>query len=227
MSGVRTIVFSIRLRASRISDSSIGRTRSSIMVIVDFYCRGGCASCNLTVCEGHPSSLPVSASRSGGQDRLNGFQTTGVSAFTMIKITGTALVAAAMLIASSAFAGDKDKACCAKGVSNTEKTACVDLATLNLTPDQKTKIEAWQAECMKAGCTKESRRTFFTHDSGRPRAVRNVVRLRFFLGFTSGDDAILFPLGVCIPKLQPLMCLARNWQNFIRPGFSVICDIDV
>jgi len=76
----------------------------------------------------------------------------------MIKITTTALVAAAILTASSAFAGDK--ACCVKGVSNTQTTACADLATLNLTPDQKAKIEAWQAECVKAGCTKESRRTF-------------------------------------------------------------------
>jgi hypothetical protein len=87
-----------------------------------------------------------------------------VSAFTMIKITVSALVAAAMLVASSAFAGDK--ACCAKGVSNTEQTACADLATLNLTPDQKTKIEAWQAECVKAGCTKESRRTFLKQAKG-------------------------------------------------------------
>ena len=82
----------------------------------------------------------------------------------MIKITVSALVAAAMLISSSAFAGDK--ACCAKGVSNTEKTACVHLTTLNLTPDQQSKIEAWQAECMKAGCTKESRQTFLTHAKG-------------------------------------------------------------
>jgi len=82
----------------------------------------------------------------------------------MIKITVSGLVAAALLVASSAFAGDK--ACCAKGVSNTEKTACVDLATLNLTPDQKSKIEAWQAECMKAGCTKESRRTFLKQAKG-------------------------------------------------------------
>src|SRR6266513_6550446 len=87
-----------------------------------------------------------------------------VSAFTMIKITVSTLVAAAMLIASSAFAGDK--ACCAKGVSNTEKTACADLVALNLTPDQKTKIEAWQADCMKAGCTKESRRTFLKQAKG-------------------------------------------------------------
>ena len=82
----------------------------------------------------------------------------------MIKITITALVATAMLIASSVFAGDK--ACCVKGVSNTDKTACVDLATLNLTPDQKAKIEAWQAECVKVGCTKESRKTFLKQAKG-------------------------------------------------------------
>jgi hypothetical protein len=82
----------------------------------------------------------------------------------MIKITTAALVAAAMFISSSAFAGDK--ACCAKGVSNTEKTACLDLATLNLTPDQKAKIEAWQADCVKAGCNKESRKTFLKQAKG-------------------------------------------------------------
>ena len=78
----------------------------------------------------------------------------------MIKITTTALLAVGMLMASSAFAGDK--ACCAKGAANAG-VACVNLATLNLTADQKTKIEAWQAECMKAGCTKESRQTFLSH----------------------------------------------------------------
>src|SRR5207244_4737040 len=78
----------------------------------------------------------------------------------MIKITTTALIAVAMLTASSAFAGDK--ACCAKGASNTRSMSCVNLATLNLTPDQKAKIETWQSECMKAGCTKESRQTFLS-----------------------------------------------------------------
>jgi hypothetical protein len=82
----------------------------------------------------------------------------------MIKISITVLVAAAMLIASSAFAGDK--ACCAKGVSNKSSMSCVNLATLNLTADQKTKIESWQAECMKAGCTKESRQTFLSRAKG-------------------------------------------------------------
>jgi len=71
---------------------------------------------------------------------------------------------AGMLMASSAFAGDK--ACCAKGASNTGSMACVNLATLNLRPDQKAKIEAWQAECMKAGCTKESTQTFLSRAKG-------------------------------------------------------------
>lgn len=69
-----------------------------------------------------------------------------------------------MLTASSALAGDK--ACCAKGAANAHSMACVNLASLNLALDQKTKVEAWQAECMKAGCTKESRQTFLTHAKG-------------------------------------------------------------
>jgi hypothetical protein len=82
----------------------------------------------------------------------------------MIKIITTVLVAAAMLTVSGAFAGDR--ACCAKGAANPSSLTCVNLASLNLTPDQKTKIEAWQAECVKAGCTKESRQTFLTHAKG-------------------------------------------------------------
>ena len=82
----------------------------------------------------------------------------------MINIAATTLVAAAMLAASSAFAGDH--ACCAKGASNTQSMACANLASLNLSSDQKTKIETWQAECMKAGCTKDSRQTFLRHAKG-------------------------------------------------------------
>jgi hypothetical protein len=87
----------------------------------------------------------------------------------MIKITGLGLIAAAaMFITAGAFAEDKagDKACCAKGASNKEKVACADLASLSLTADQKTKIEAWQAECVKDGCTKESRKTFLKQAKG-------------------------------------------------------------
>ena len=81
----------------------------------------------------------------------------------MIKILGTAVVAVAMLMASPAFAGGK--ACCAKGASN-EKAMCADLASLNLTSDQQTKIDAWQSECMKAGCTKQSRAKFLKQAKG-------------------------------------------------------------
>ena len=82
----------------------------------------------------------------------------------MKRISITALVAAAMLAASSAFAGDH--ACCAKGAANAHSMECINLASLNLTLDQKTKIETWQAECMKAGCTKQSRQTFLDHAKG-------------------------------------------------------------
>lgn len=80
----------------------------------------------------------------------------------MIKLA-TTLVAVAMLMASSAFAGKK--ACCAKSAANAS-SACVNFATLNLTADQKAKIETWQSECMKAGCIKESRQIFLSRAKG-------------------------------------------------------------
>ena len=78
----------------------------------------------------------------------------------MVKIIGMSVVAAAMLMTSPVFARGKsgDMACCAKNASNQQ--SCANLASLNLTADQKTKIEAWQSECMKAGCSKESRQAF-------------------------------------------------------------------
>ena len=97
------------------------------------------------------------------QKNLNVLRRAAIRALTMIK-TATTLVAAAMLAASGAFAGDQ--ACCAKGASKAQSMACANLASLNLTPDQKTKIDAWQAECMKTGCTKESRQTFLSHAKG-------------------------------------------------------------
>ena len=81
----------------------------------------------------------------------------------MIKILGTAVVAAAMLVASPAFA--VGKACCAKNAAN-DKAMCADFASLNVTADQKSKLEAWQADCMKAGCTKESRSKFLKQARG-------------------------------------------------------------
>ena len=68
---------------------------------------------------------------------------------------------AVALMASPVFAGG-DKACCAKGASTTSngKAMCVNFASLNVTADQKSKLETWAAECNKAGCTKESRANF-------------------------------------------------------------------
>ena len=94
-----------------------------------------------------------------GKNKLNRCQI-HLSSTTMIKITTTALVIAATLAAPSLFAGDH--ACCAKGAAIPHSMACVNLTSLNLTTDQKNKIEAWQSECMKAGCTKESRQMFLT-----------------------------------------------------------------
>src|SRR2546430_11820460 len=97
---------------------------------------------------------------------MNGSCAARVSACTMMKITTTVLVAASMLTASSAFAGDH--VCCAKGASNRSSVACVNLASLDLTADQKTKIEAWRAECIIARCTQESRQTLLSRANGLP-----------------------------------------------------------
>jgi hypothetical protein len=85
----------------------------------------------------------------------------------MIKLTGIAVMAAAMLCVGAVFAGNKgDDACCAKGASNKEKVACANFASLGVTAEQKSKLEAWQTECMKAGCTKESRAKFLKQAKG-------------------------------------------------------------
>ena len=89
----------------------------------------------------------------------------------MNKILGTVVIAAAMLAVSPVFAKDKsgDMACCAKTASG---QSCLNLATLNLNAGQKAKLEAWQAECMKAGCTKESRANFMKQAKGILSAVQ-------------------------------------------------------
>jgi hypothetical protein len=76
------------------------------------------------------------------------------------------LAAVTILCASPIFAGEKSEhACCAKGASH-DKMACADFASLGVTAEQKSKLEAWQAECMKAGCTKESRAKFLKQAKG-------------------------------------------------------------
>jgi hypothetical protein len=74
-------------------------------------------------------------------------------------------VAAALLSAGSVFAADKT-ACCTKHASNKGKAACANFASLGVTADQKAKLEGWQSECMKAGCTKESTAQFLQKAQG-------------------------------------------------------------
>jgi hypothetical protein len=81
----------------------------------------------------------------------------------MIKAIGLGLVGAAVLMASPVFAGGAG--CCGSKASN-EKKECTDFASLGVTADQKTKLEAWQADCMKAGCTKESKAKFLKQAKG-------------------------------------------------------------
>lgn len=81
--------------------------------------------------------------------KLNGDQADAVSASTMTKII--ALVAAGAFAAGTMFAGEHGD--CANKAGNEGKMACTaSFATLNLTPDQKTKMETAMAEHHKAGC---------------------------------------------------------------------------
>jgi hypothetical protein len=66
-----------------------------------------------------------------------------------------ALITAGLFAAGTMFAGEHGN--CTKQVGNETKMAChVSLASLNLTPDQKTKMDTAIEEHHKAGCTEAS-----------------------------------------------------------------------
>ena len=72
---------------------------------------------------------------------------------TMTKLI--ALVTAGLFAAGTMFAGEHGN--CTKQVGNQAKAACqISLASLNLTPDQKTKMHTAMAEHQKAGCSDAS-----------------------------------------------------------------------
>src|SRR5215471_17685153 len=72
---------------------------------------------------------------------------------TMTKLI--AVVTAGLFAAGTMFAGEHGN--CTKQVGNEAKMACqVSLASLNLTPDQKTKMDAAMTEHQKAGCNETS-----------------------------------------------------------------------
>jgi Spy/CpxP family protein refolding chaperone len=63
-----------------------------------------------------------------------------------------AVVTAGLFAAATMFAGEHGD--CTKQVGNQAKMACtISLASLNLTPDQKTKMDAAIEEHHKGGCT--------------------------------------------------------------------------
>jgi len=73
------------------------------------------------------------------------------------------LVAAGLFAATTMFAGEH----CTKQVGNEAKMACtVSLASLNLTPDQKTKMDAAMAEHQKAGCSEASEAKYMQDAKG-------------------------------------------------------------
>jgi len=76
-----------------------------------------------------------------------------------------ALLVAGMIASGAVFAGEHGD--CTKQAGNTSKPACsVSLASLNLTPDQKTKMEAIMAEHHKAGCSEASESKYMEEAKG-------------------------------------------------------------
>ncbi len=74
----------------------------------------------------------------------------------MKKFSLLAFLAAGLLAASTSFAGEKG--CCASmSGEKMAKGACLEtFAKMDLTAEQKAKLETLAAECDKAGCTSES-----------------------------------------------------------------------
>src|ERR1044071_1741656 len=89
--------------------------------------------------------------------KLNDAAGRAVSGSTMTKLI--ALVAAGAFAAGTMFAGEHGD--CARKAGNEGKMACMaSFASLNLTADQKTKMETAMTEHHKTGCTEASEAKF-------------------------------------------------------------------
>ena len=84
----------------------------------------------------------------------------------MTKLTGLALLVAAAFAVTSASAGDKEKGCCATHAKNEKMDCSQTYAKLNLSAEQKVKMDALVAKCNKNGCTKESMDEFMKSAEG-------------------------------------------------------------
>ena len=81
----------------------------------------------------------------------------------MIKVI--ALVVAGLFAAGTMFAGEHGN--CTKQVGNQEKVACqASMASLNLTAEQKTKMDAAMTEHHKAGCSEATEAKFMKDAEG-------------------------------------------------------------
>ena len=71
-------------------------------------------------------------------------------------------MAAVAFAVTPAFAGDKakDGGCCATHANNAKMDCSQTYAKLNLSQEQKVKLQKLEAQCNKAGCTKESMDNF-------------------------------------------------------------------
>ena len=95
--------------------------------------------------------------------KLNGDRADTVSASTMTQFI--ALVAAGAFATATMFAGEHGD--CAKKAGNEGKMACTaSLASLNLTADQKTKMETAMAEHHKAACNQATEAKFMKDVEG-------------------------------------------------------------
>jgi len=76
-----------------------------------------------------------------------------------------ALITAGLFAAGTMFAGEHGD--CTKKVGNEAKAPCqVSLASLNLTPEQKAKMDAVRAEHEKAGCSEASEAKYMQEVKG-------------------------------------------------------------
>lgn len=76
-----------------------------------------------------------------------------------------ALVTAGLFAAGTMFAGEHGD--CSKQVGNEAKMACqVSLASLDLTPEQKTKMDAAMEEHHKTGCSEASEHKYMQEAKG-------------------------------------------------------------
>src|SRR5207245_9639164 len=101
----------------------------------------------------HRTRCTTRHSRSNSETILNDVPCGKVYVPNMTKLI--ALITAGLFAAGTMFADEHGN--CTKQVGNEAKAACqVSLASLNLTPEQKTKMDEAMAEHQKAGCSEAS-----------------------------------------------------------------------